>query len=83
MSAITRACKRRRPESGYTLIETMIAMMLLSVVIAAAFGVVAVMQKANAQAVDVRLVGLGDEAVPALQLPRGGSGAEHGGPGPG
>jgi prepilin-type N-terminal cleavage/methylation domain-containing protein len=45
LSAITRACKRRRPESGYTLIETMIAMMLLSVVIAAAFGVVAVMQR--------------------------------------
>lgn len=43
-----RALKRRRcnNESGYTLIETMIAMTLMSVVIAAAFSVVSVMQKA-------------------------------------
>jgi prepilin-type N-terminal cleavage/methylation domain-containing protein len=34
-----------RPQSGYTLIETMIAMTLLSVVIAAAFGVVSAMQR--------------------------------------
>jgi prepilin-type N-terminal cleavage/methylation domain-containing protein len=42
-----RALRRRREqnESGYTLIETMIAMMLLSVVVAAAFSVVAVMQR--------------------------------------
>ena len=45
MSNLTRALRRKRPETGYTLIETMIAMMLLSVVMAAAFSVVAVMQR--------------------------------------
>ena len=38
--AVRRARRARRSQSGYTLIETMIAMMLLSVVLAAAFGVV-------------------------------------------
>ena len=45
MSAWNRATTRRHPESGFTLIETMVAMMLLSVVMAAAFGVVSVMQR--------------------------------------
>jgi len=38
---------RARSEAGYTLIESMIALMLLSVVIAAAFGVVSSMQRAS------------------------------------
>ena len=44
---IARLRRRTRPnsESGYTLIETMVAMMLLSVVLAAAFGVVSRMQR--------------------------------------
>ncbi len=45
MTRTVRALGRRRDEGGYTLIETMVAMMLLSVVIAAAFGVVSVMQR--------------------------------------
>jgi prepilin-type N-terminal cleavage/methylation domain-containing protein len=45
LSAWKRATTRRHPESGFTLIETMVAMMLLSVVMAAAFGVIAVMQR--------------------------------------
>jgi prepilin-type N-terminal cleavage/methylation domain-containing protein len=40
-----RARVRSGSESGYTLIESMIALMLLSVVIAAAFGVVSSMQR--------------------------------------
>jgi prepilin-type N-terminal cleavage/methylation domain-containing protein len=43
--SLRRALKRRRAESGYTLIETLIAMTLMSVVIAAAFSVVSVMQR--------------------------------------
>ena len=42
-----RARARTRSESGYTLIESMIALMLLSIVIAAAFGVVSSMQRAS------------------------------------
>ena len=45
MSRLRRSLRRRRNQSGYTLIETMVAMMLLSVVMAAAFGVLAVMQR--------------------------------------
>lgn len=45
MTRTLRTLRRRRDESGYSLIETMVAMMLLSVVIAAAFGVVSVMQR--------------------------------------
>ena len=45
MSAWNARSGAAAPESGYTLIETMIAMTLLSVVMAAAFGVVSVMQR--------------------------------------
>jgi prepilin-type N-terminal cleavage/methylation domain-containing protein len=42
-----RVLKRHRPQSGYTLIETMIAMSLLLVVVAAALGVLNSMQRAS------------------------------------
>jgi len=42
-----RARLRARSESGYTLIESMIALSLLSVVVAAAFGVVSSMQRGS------------------------------------
>jgi prepilin-type N-terminal cleavage/methylation domain-containing protein len=52
LNAFRRARRRRRrlaaagrPESGYTLIEMLIAMTLLSIVVAAAFSVVSVMQR--------------------------------------
>ncbi len=50
--ARNRFCSRFRSEAGATLIETMIAMSLLSLVVASAFGVVSVMQRAAVTTTD-------------------------------